>query len=473
MPHKPRHTLATLDPDAANALPDFVKDFEPVWAGAWARNQETVTAGRRYVEGLLLPGERKSMEPLSGRVNAERDEFYQFITRSPWEWMPLQDRLVDAGLRRGVLDASGGLYVDDVGVPKKGDKSVGVARQYCGVLGKVDNCQALVTMVWGAPAQENRDTALWPLGIELYLPKEWAGDAARREEAGVPVEVRFRTKNQIALDRLERIRSRVPHAWIGTDAAYGSDGAFRSQLRSWREPHVVGVRSNAFRCRWDDLDGARAGASTPPTRQALTPKEWADHATWRTLTWSQGTHQKLQARVARVPVRVVDADGADTGESGWLVLERRGSQLKAWLAWGFNDASLEDQVRMAHHRWTIEDAHGLMKGELGLDHFEGRKWNGLHHHASLVLLALAFLETLRLKRATRTLPDAPAPPAPGPKRGRRPKPTRAAGLPPVRAVVRALTVLRFARLQEAAFGTPRKKAEKGAPAFLRMMGVNV
>ncbi|MGH7754599.1 MAG: IS701 family transposase, partial [Gemmatimonadales bacterium] len=264
MPHKPRHTLATLDPEASNLLPAFVRDFEPVWAGPWARNQETVDAGHRYVEGLILPGERKSMEPLSGRVDAARDAFYQFITRSPWEWCDLQDRLVVAGLRHGVLHKEGGLYLDDLAVPKKGDKSVGVARQYCGVLGKVDNCQALVTVVWGAPAQQNRDSALWPLGMELYLPQEWADDAARRRDAGVPEAVGFRTKNRIALDRLDAIRTQVPHAWTGADAGYGSDGAFRAQLRAWNEAHVVGVRANAFRCRWMDLEGARGGASTPP-----------------------------------------------------------------------------------------------------------------------------------------------------------------------------------------------------------------
>lgn len=408
LPHTPRFATPAVESTVWDELTEFVKDIEDVWAGTWARNQETVKAGHAYMQALCVPSVRKSMELLSASADENRHHFYQFITRSPWSWEQLQDRLVDVGLTHDIFSRKdGGLYVDDTALPKTGKHSVGVKRQYCGVLGKTENCQALTTVVWGAPAQANRDSVLWPIGMELYLPEEWASDEARREKAGVPDDVAFRTKNENALAILDRVRTRVPHEFIGADAGYGSDGAWRKQLREWKEPYVVGVRPSDIRCAPDvplktstkTGPGRPANPKLPDSANAITPKEWAKKVSWETISWTEGARgEELSAKVARVRVRVTRRPTATpTDETGWLLLEQRDNELKTWICWGLDDASLEDLVRMAHHRWIIEHAFSIMKGELGLDNFEGRKWNGLHHHVTLVMLALAFLQTLRLK----------------------------------------------------------------------------
>lgn len=449
MPHKPRYHTPPLPTEAIEELRPFLKDFEDIWRGPWAHSDKTAEAGHAYVEALSVPAERKSMEPLSARVEENRNRFYQLITRSPWEWLEMQKRLVDVGVKHRVFTKNGGLYLDDTALPKKGTHSVGVGRQFCGVLGKVDNCQVLPTLVWGAPAEPNRDSVVWPLGMELYLPEDWTKDAARRAEAGVPEEVAFRTKAQIGLAMLERVRTRVAHGFIGADAFYGRDSAFRKQLREWQEPFAVGVQPERLNCVLED-------ALQGPVRSA---SEWASTVKWRTITWSQGSKEPLKAKVARLRVRVT-SDGELTEEKAWLLLEDREGEVKAWLCWGMDRASLKTLVARAHHRWVIEDAFGLMKGELGLDHFEGRKWNGVHHHASLVLVALAFLQRLRVRaKQNRRKPDRK-------DRGGPP-----ALLPPVRGVVRAIMHIKCADLLED-LGIPRKKADVEAPRVLRMLGVN-
>lgn len=370
----------------------FVEDFDDVWAGDWARNQNTRQAGHAYAQALCVPGERKSMEPLSARADENRNRFYQFITRSPWDWLEAQARLVDVGLKHRVFTRDGGLYLDDTANPKKGTFSVGVKRQWCGVLGKEENCQVLPTLVWGAPKAVNGDSVVWPLGMQLYLPEDWAQDEKRRETAGVPGEIEFQTKTEIGLDMVERVRERVPHAFVGADAFYGRDSEFRKQLREWEEPYVVGLQPQRFNC-------VRADAPKNGVRSA---QQWAGEVKWRRVTWSRGSQEPLTANVARLRVRST-LSGETTEEEGWLLLEERDGEVKAWMCWGMDDASLKTLVTRAHHRWVIEDAYGLMKGELGLDHFEGRLWNGLHHHVTMVMISLAFLQSLRSKFGEKSL----------------------------------------------------------------------
>lgn len=466
MPFKPRYSTPQLEPAVLEDLRDFLSNVEDVWTGPWARNQETVTAGFAYTQALLVPAERKSIEPLAARVNENRNQFYQFITYSPWKWLALQQRLPVLGKKYAILTQDGGIYLDDCGNPKKGTHSVGVQRQFCGVLGKTENCQVFPTLVWGKPAEPNRDSVLWPLAMELYLPESWAGDAERREEARVPEEVKFRTKHEIGLAMLDRVRKEVPHSWLGMDAEYGTDAKLRKQLRDWEEPYVVGVRPHHVHCRWEDLPAARGKGSGGGEKGVLTAQEWAQRVHWRTITWSQGSKGPLTARVARVPVRVF-SDGEPSEEVGWLLLEQREEEVKAWLCWGFNEASLEDLVRMAHHRWVIEDAFGLMKGELGFDHFEGRTWPGVHHHVSLVMLGLAFLQWQRVKAGLEESTEAASPEDSEDDGEKRAK------LPTMRGVMRALLVLRFVGVLVSVFGIPQCEAEEHAPVVLRMVGLNV
>jgi SRSO17 transposase len=303
-----------------------------------------------------------------------------------------QDRLVEVGLKHGIFTKEGGLYLDDTANPKKGKHSVGVKRQWCGVLGKEENCQVLPTLVYGAPKAVNANSVVWPLGIQLYLPEDWAEDEQRRDAAGVPGEIEFQTKTQIGLDMLERVRERVPHGFVGADAFYGRDSEFRKQLREWKDPYVVGLQPQRFNCI----------ATTLKKQEIRSARDWASAVQWRTITWTEGTQEPLTARVARLRVQAT-LNGSPTEEEGWLLLEDREGEVHAWMCWGMDKASLKTLVTRAHHRWVIEDAHSLMKGELGLDHFEGRSWNGLHHHVTMVLIGLAFLQTLRVRAGDKSL----------------------------------------------------------------------
>ncbi len=247
----PRCETPATDFKVWDELRSFVSEFEGVWRGGWSRDGNTVEMGHAYAPALCVPAARKSMEPLSARVNERADRVWQFIRRSPWSHESLQDRLIPVGAARGVFRRTGGLCVDDPGDPKKGRESVGVQAQYCGNTGKVDNCQVLPTLVYGEPARANRDSILWPLRMRLYLPREWASDAQRRRKVGVPEAAEFRTRGEIALAMIDEVRSRVPHGFIGGDSAYGKDGAFRAQLRAWTEPYVLAVPPTEIRCAPD------------------------------------------------------------------------------------------------------------------------------------------------------------------------------------------------------------------------------
>lgn len=454
MPFQPRY--ATIRPDSTlwEDLRAFTGRFEDIWKGPWTYNEQTAEAGHAYAQALVMPSPRKSMEPLASNVDENRHQFYQFITRSPWDWQAAQDRIIDVGREHDIFTKKGGLYLDDTALPKKGTQSVGVKRQWCGVLGKTENCQVLPTLVWGAPQPVNRDSVTWPLGMRLYLPEDWAADDARRKEAGVPEDVSFQTKAQLALAMLARVRERVLHGFIGADAFYGRDSAFRQQLRQWEEAYVVGLQPQQFHCVLD-----APGSKDETVRSAA---EWASLVTWRRVTWSQGSKEPLTAKVARLRVRVT-LDGKLTEERGWLLLEEREGEVKAWVCWRMDKASLKALVTRAHHRWVIEDFFGVAKGELGLDHFEGRKWMGLHHHVTMGMVAFGFLAVKRVGlRASR-----------GRKTRKRSSIKGEAQLPPIRAVVRALEVMRFAVVLEAVLGVPRSEAEKHAPVMLRMLGVQV
>lgn len=401
--------------DFSKELEAFLAPVEHVWRGTGRRGKDTVRSGHLYAQALCAPGSRKSMEPLSAIVDVGRDQFYQFITRSPWDWEEMQDQLIPLGTARSVFRDTGGLYVDSTENSKKGEMSIGVKRQYSGHAGKVDNCQAFVTLVYGEMARANRDSLLWPLRMRVYLPEEWANDAERREAAGVPREIEFKTKNEMALAMIGEVRDRVPHRFIGADSAFGKDGALRRQLREWEEPYVLAVPSGEIRCA-PDLPlkpkpyagvGARPKPRLPDNAVSRSPEEWARSARWRTMTWTQGTKGPIKVNVARKRVRVTVKGGVETDETGWLLLEKTPEgEIKSWICWGVDDATLPELVRMAHHRWVIEDAFSLMKGELGLDHFEGRTWQGTHHHATMAMLALAFLETLRFSGEKKTAPPS-------------------------------------------------------------------
>src|SRR5689334_21052869 len=360
-----------------------------------------------YCTGLLLPGERKSVEPMAARLDPARvpslhQALHHFVATAPW-----RDAAVLAAAREQVLPALtrhgpvAAWIVGDTAFPKKGRHSVGVARQYCGQLGKRENCQVAVSL---SVANEH---ASLPVAFELYLPEDWAGDPARRAEAGVPEEVVFRTKPAIALQQIRRaLADGVPPGVVLGDAGYGIDTDFRTALTALALPYVLGVQSTV---------GVR-----PPGRGPLPPKPWsgrgrpptlrrrdAEHQpvtarglalalppdAWRTVGWREGSRGGLSGRFAAVRVRPSPRDcwRAEPHPQEWLLIEwpeAKEEPTRYWLSTLAGTVGLEELVATAKVRWRIERDYQELKQELGLDHYEGR---GFHHHASLCVAAYGFL----------------------------------------------------------------------------------
>jgi len=391
-------------------LPRFFKRFSHHWEG-WSRSKETKRAARNYLMGIILPGKRKNMSRVSRRVRLEPNVTQQFITDSPWdpkEVMATNVRVMSSK----VACEEGVIIVDDTGQEKKGKKSPGVSRQYSGTLGKTGNCQVFVGCWDSIPGRNrNADAAYWPTGMKLYIPEEWFEDEQRNKQAGIPDDVEFQTKPEIALDLINHVREIVPHRAITADTAYGINGKFRSVLREWEEPYAVAVTPSDISVVPEDTPlipaGAKAGRGRPQIHprfpKDVKPKTADVIATeipdkdWEEVEWSEGTKGKLSARFARVRIRVAK-NGRATDEVGWLLLEKtKADELKTYMCWGLDDAPLKELVKIAHIRWVVEQGFKQMKVEIGLDDFEGRKWIGWHHHAAMVMIAFCYLMLLRIE----------------------------------------------------------------------------
>ncbi len=365
---------------------------------------------KNYCTGLLLPGERKSVEPMAARLaphNVRRMHqcLHHLVATAPWNDEVVLDRALDtvlpAMLARGPLIA---WVVDDTGFPKKGRYSVGVARQYCGQLGKQDNCRVAVSV------SVTTGTSSMPVAFGLYLPEAWANDSQRREEAGVPAEVEFRTKPEIALSQIRRARERgIPEGVVLADAGYGTDTGFRTELTKLELRYVVGIQSTAT--VWEpgkqpEPAPPYAGKGRPPRLLQRDAKHLPvavgqlalslPAKSWKTVTWRAGVKQKLRSRFAAVRVRPAHRDywRSEPHAEEWLLIEwpkNEAEPTKYWLSTLPGELSMTELVRMAKHRWIIERDYEELKQELGLGHFEGRGWRGFHHHATLCLAAYGFL----------------------------------------------------------------------------------
>jgi SRSO17 transposase len=360
-----------------------------------------------YLQGLLGPGERKSVEPMAARVApGDVQQLHHFISTSPWTCEPLEEELVHAAERLlGGPDAV--LVIDDTALVKQGRHSVGVARQYCGQLGKKANCQALVSLTLA------RAEVPVCVGLRLFLPRAWAEDAARRTRAGVPEAILSRPKWQIALDELDRVRAvGASFGCVLTDAEYGKAADFRHGLSDQALTWAVGILPNQKVYPADVVIAPapiRATGRRPkhPVPSVKSQSAEALFATlpdqkWRSISWRRGTKGDLRGEFAAFRIRIADGpvvSGAQhlPGEAAWLVCERRASgERKYYLTNHAEDVSLESLAALIKSRWVCEQAHQQMKEELGLDHFEGRSWLGLHHHVLMTMLAFAFLQHLRL-----------------------------------------------------------------------------
>lgn len=365
---------------------------------------------RDYCVGLMLPCERKSVEPMAARTaparaSAQHQKLLHFVGVAAWS-----DETVLAKVREMVLltiESHGAIeawIIDDTSFPKKGRHSVGVARQYCGQLGKQDNCQVAVSL-----SLANRHASL-PVAYRLYLPEDWAADRARRCKAGVPEGIGFMTKPAIALEQIESAcTAGLPRGVLLMDAGYGCNTELRTSISALALRYVAGILPNTS--VWASGTGPLppkkwSGNGRPPKlmrrdgkHQPISVKELAlglpKHA-WRTIGWREGTIDMLSSRFARVRVRAAHRDYNLTASRSeeWLLIEwPRGEKAptKYWLSTLPETISFRRLVDLAKLRWRIERDYQELKQEVGLGHYEGRGWRGFHHHATLCIAAYGFL----------------------------------------------------------------------------------
>jgi len=360
-----------------------------------------------YLRGLLGPGERKSVTRLAERVApGEQDQLHNFVAVAPWELAAPGRALVEKA-NALVGGAHAHLIVDETSWPKQGRHSVGVARQWCGMLGKTANCQVAVSLTL------SRGEVPVPIALRLYLPADWAADLERRRQAGVPDEVPFAPKWKLALDEIGRVLAAgVRFGDVLADAGYGEVIAFRQRLDELGLPWAVGISAAqqvypvAVQVHTPQPGGRGHPRWHPwPDRPAVSTEAMIagrGKRAWRRLSWRTGTKGELTCRFAAVRARVADgapcaAGGRLPGRQGWLIGEwRDDGEKKYYLSNLPRQASRMRLARMIRARWVCEQGHQQMKEELGLDHYEGRSWQGLHHHLFLTMVAMAFLQHLRL-----------------------------------------------------------------------------
>lgn len=417
---------------------------------------------RWYIKGLMLPGERKSVEPMAARVQphnvrSAHQSMHHLVAEAPWSDEAVLSAVAEAVLPELVCDdAPVHWIVDDTGFPKKGKHSVGVARQYCGQTGKQDNCRVAVSLSI-ATAQGSL-----PVGYRLYLPREWTDDPARCEKAGVPEEVVFETKPALAMRQIEAaLAAGYPRGVVLADSAYGDETAWREQLAGHGLTYAVGVRpgTTVWWGRYQPLAEPKPEGRVGRPRQRL--QRDADHQpvavaqlarelpgrAWRTVTWRQGVSGPLSSRFARVRVRAAHRDRPRDEE--WLIIEWAEGAIEPAHYWFSNlpkNLPWQAMIDTVMGRWRIERDYEELKQELGLGHYEGRNWRGFHHHASLCIAAYGFLILERLSGRKKTPLDSkrlPYPPAsaragPGPMQRHEPTSIATCRFRLARAIARTL-----------------------------------
>ena len=369
-----------------------------------------------YCKGLLLPGERKSVEPMAARlapdnVRQTHQSLHHIVADSPWD-----DEVILSRVRGIVLPAMEkkceveAWIIDDTGFPKKGVHSVGVTRQYCGQLGKQDNCRIAVSLSVATA------TSSLPIAWRLYLPEIWAKDRQRRKKAGVPSNIGFETKPQIAIEQIRKaFEEGVTPAPVLADAAYGNDSGFRRAITELGLDYMVGVQSTTT--VWKPGAGPLeakpwSGMGRPPTllrrsksHQPVSVKQLAvslPAKDWTNVSWREGSAGKMRSRFAALRVRPAHRDDwrSEPHPEEWLLVEWPQTETeptKYWLSTLPGNLSLKRLVYIAKHRWIIERDYQELKQELGLGHYEGRGWRGFHHHATLCIAAYGFLVAERTR----------------------------------------------------------------------------
>jgi len=427
------------------ALAAYLKPYASLFRHAQSR--PTWESLERYVTGLLTDLPRKNCDTIAAAVAGTTTERLQhLLTDADWEPLAVDEARVRQLVALSPASATHGILVlDDSGLPKQGKASVGVARQYSGTLGKVANCQVVVSAEYVEDVPTTSTPLHWPVSAQLYLHQTWMGDTdeatARRKRAHVPSDVPFQTKPELALALVARARAwGVPFQYVVADAGYGESPTLLDGLETRQLPYVCGVR-RTFSLRLPDEVQAAALAPPLPYRgkgrplasrsaplwEADTLLACLPDEAWEVVAWREGTKETLRKQF--VAVRVHRATGnpenghsanhhrVTTGPEGWLLGERpvpgetgAGGERKWYFCWLPADTSLTRLVTLAHARWVIEQFYEDAKGECGLDDYQGRRWDGLHRHLALVMLTYSFLATQRLLRVRRRRAETrPAP----------------------------------------------------------------
>ena len=344
---------------------------------------------RDYCVGLLAAEGRKSVEPMAAvtapaEVSAQHQKLLHFVANAPWSDERVLAKVRELALpaieRHGSIEA---WIIDDTSYPKQGRHSVGVHHQYCGQLGKQANCQVVVTL-----SIANHDASL-PIAYRLYLPEEWAEDAARRKKAHVPAAIAFKTKPQIALEQIRAACAMgIPRGVVLMDASYGTNTALRAGVSALGLSYVAGIVPTIK---------VRAVTDRDASSERMSVKELAlslPNSAWRTITWREGTADRLRSRFARVRVRTAPIRRAVERTEETLLVEwpdGEAEPTKYWLSTLDQNTSFRRLVDIAKMRWRIERDYQDLKQEIGLGHYEGRGWPGFHHHGTLCIAAYGFL----------------------------------------------------------------------------------
>jgi SRSO17 transposase len=407
--------LARLDEYASEFMADFGLIIRRYWAGV-------------YLQGLMLDGERKSIQPLAQRVTVPgwhgdtMQALQQFVNQSPWDEQAVL-RTYRRLLAASLADTAGVIVIDDTGFAKKGCHSAGVGRQYSGTLGKTDNCQVAVSLHYAAPRGD------YPLALRLFLPETWTSQPERMQAVRVPAETQVpRTKGEIALELLDQVRAEgLAHHAVVADAGDGQSVDFRRGLEDRQEQYVVGIagKEAIFSEPPTWAVGPDTQRGRPPTRryvaadtpQPVVVKQLAETIERTPLSWRQGTKGPLHAEFAWVRVwpahrwqhgRAADDIPDLESEARWLLVEwRTDGSIRYALSNLPAETPMLEAVGLWKTRWQVEQGYQQLKEELGLDHFEGRSWPGFHHHATLCFLAYGFLALERLRGTPTALDDVP------------------------------------------------------------------
>ena len=364
--------------------------------GAILRRKDRRESFAIYAMGLFGDGERKSIEPIAARACGDpslcrgyHDRLLHFVGVAPWSDAGVRAYAAEYGIeamtaREPITD----WIVDDTGFPKQGDKSPGVQRQYSGTLGKTGNCQIAVSVTVATR------TMHLPIGMDLYLPKSWADDRARCEAAHIPDDVVYRPKWRIALDLIEQnVKAGIPCGLLLADSGYGDVGAFRDGVRALGFDYAVDVHQPTR-----VVIVCADGSESHPMSVGMVAEVIGERG-YKKVTWREGSRRGLCARFAVLRVRVV-TDKDTRGEEQWLVIDKikRGGPIEHYVLTTLPKSMTRRQIiRRIKQRWRTERVYEDLKGELGLDHFEGRTYTGWQHHVSCVLACYSFLVAERAR----------------------------------------------------------------------------